>query len=71
MIRGTPVSCGRSVEDMEDWKILAVERPVERHERIIPNIYPVDDLDDSGMEHPVERHGSHIKSAKVVYVPSP
>jgi hypothetical protein len=34
---------------MEDWKILAVKRPVERRERIFHAKDPVEDLDDSGM----------------------
>jgi hypothetical protein len=47
MIQRTAVTSGRNVEELDDWMILVLKRPVERHERIIQEIYPVDDLDDS------------------------
>ena len=36
------------MEDMEEWKVLVLKRPVERRERIFHAIDPVEDLEDSG-----------------------
>ena len=52
MIQRTAVTSGRNVEELDDWMILVLKRPVERHERIIQEICPVDDLDDSGKNSP-------------------